>query len=430
MKTHKRRIWRTLCCAGLALMAAGVAFLIFGTREAESLTLSAGLQHLADRSYVAASTSGQGEITLDAAFFDRTLQGGSVTGITVTSLPDVTAGELKLGYGEVHVGQYIDRDNLAYFSYIPADGAKNASFSFLPETKSGACGYTVCCQLNVTDGVNCCPTGTGSVTAVSTHATLSLAGTLTAEDPEGDALFFEVVSYPAHGTLSLDSATGQFSYLPTGDFSGEDAFLWRVQDANGGFSAPCEVKITVRELATGYLFSDVTDSRMHSAALLVSEKGLMSGEKMGGKHYFHPEKTLSRAAFVAILLEAAGVECKDAEDTGYTDNADIPRGMRGAIKHAREQGWLGEDTVFRPHDAVTRAEAASIAAKVLGLSAPGYKDAVKDHAGIPVSVVDALYAAYEGGYIGTMADGSIAHAAALSRGEAALFFARVCEAKA
>ena len=65
MKTHKRRIWRTLCCAGLALMAAGVAFLIFGTREAESLTLSAGLQHLADRSYVAASTSGQGEITLD-----------------------------------------------------------------------------------------------------------------------------------------------------------------------------------------------------------------------------------------------------------------------------------------------------------------------------------------------------------------------------
>ncbi len=429
MKKHKKRVWRLLFCAVLSLAVAGVAFLIFGMREAESVTVSAGLQHLADRAYVAASMKPGETLVLDADFFDQTMLGEDVAGITVTSLPDVTAGELKLGYGEVHVGQYINRENLSYLCYIPADGMEKASFSFLPHTASGACGYTLCCQLNITDGVNCCPVGTGSVTAVSTHATLSLTGTLTAEDPEGDALFFEVVSYPTHGTLSLDSASGQFSYLPTGNFSGEDSFTWRAQDANGGFSAPCEVKITVRELATGYLFSDLVDSRVHSAALLVSEKGLMSGEKMGGKHYFHPEKTLSRAAFVAILLEAAGVKCPDAEDTGYTDNADIPRGMRGAIKHAREQGWLGEDTVFRPHDAITRAEAASIAAKVLGLSAPGYKDAVKDHAGIPVSVVDALYAAYEGGYIGTMADGSIAHAAALSRGEAALFFARVCEAK-
>ena len=46
-----------------------------------------------------------------------------------------------------------------------------------------------------------------------------------------------------------------------------------------------------------------------------------------------------------------------------------------------------------------------------------------------VAVVDALYAAYEGGYIGTMADGTLSHAAALSRGEAALFFARICETK-
>ena len=101
--------------------------------------------------------------------------------------------------------------------------------------------------------------------------------------------------------------------------------------------------------------------------------------------------------------------------------------MRGAVKYAREQGWLGEDTVFRPQDAITRAEAAAIAAKVLGLSAPGYQDTVKDHAGIPVSVVDALYAAYEGGYLATSADGSLSHAAALTRGDAAIFFARVLE---
>jgi hypothetical protein len=68
-----------------------------------------------------------------------------------------------------------------------------------------------------------------------------------------------------------------------------------------------------------------------------------------------------------------------------------------------------------------------IATKVLGLSAPGYSDAVKDHAGIPVSVVDALYAAYEGGYLATSADGSLAYADALTRADAAVFFARVLE---
>jgi len=154
---------------------------------------------------------------------------------------------------------------------------------------------------------------------------------------------------------------------------------------------------------------------------------LLSGEILGGKHYFHPDRTLSRAAFVAILLQAAQIKVEDAEDTGFTDNADIPRGMRGAIKYAKEQGWLGEDTVFRPRDAITRGEAAAIAGKVLGLSAPGYGDTVKDHAGIPVSVVDALYAAYEGGYITTSADGSLLHAEALTRGDAAVFFARVLE---
>ncbi|MBQ9778390.1 MAG: S-layer homology domain-containing protein [Clostridia bacterium] len=44
-------------------------------------------------------------------------------------------------------------------------------------------------------------------------------------------------------------------------------------------------------------------------------------------------------------------------------------------------------------------------------------------------MVDALYAAYEGGYLSTMQDGTLAPASALTRGEAAVFFARVIEKK-
>ena len=429
MLKSKKTVWRVGVIALLAVVLGVGGFALFGGTVAQSATVSAGLQQLADAKYLAASAATGEPILFDAAFFDDALQGETVSAITVTALPDVTSGELLLGKGEVSIGQRIDRENLAYLCYIPLNGADKASFSFVPQTKEGSASYALECQLLSLDRTNCCPVPSGGVSAVSTHATLGVNGTLLAEDPEGDSLYFEVVEYPVNGTLFLDAKTGEFSYRPVGNFYGEDAFVWRVQDAYGAYAAPCEVKVTVRELTTGYLFSDVEDGNRHSCALLVSEKGLMSGERVGGKHYFHPDRALTRAAFVAILMEAAEIKVQDAEDTGFTDNADIPRGMRGAIKYAKDQGWLGTDTVFRPHDAITRGEAASIAAKVLGLCAPGYGDAVKDHAGIPVSVVDALYAAYEGGYITTSADGSLLHASALTRGEAAVFFARVLEKK-
>ncbi len=429
MKKIKKKALLLSLCAVIAAGITGIAFWLLGTNVSQSPMISTGLQQLADDAYLAASAPVGQSISFTPEWFDQGLQGARVTGITVTALPDVTSGELKLGYGEVSVGQKITRDNLSYLSYTPLEDSTQGSFSFVPETAQGSVGYALTCRLLSTQGANCCPATTGSVMAVATYSTLTLDGTLTAEDTDGDALYFEVVSYPENGTLALNRETGHFSYLPTGDFAGSDSFVWRVMDENGAISENATVEVTVRTLSTGYLFSDITDNGVHAAALLMAEKGIMGGEMMGGKHYFHPEHTLTRAAFVAILLDAAEIQYPEADDTGYADDADIPRGMKGAIKYAREQGWLGEDTVFRPRDAITRAEAATIATKVLGLSAPGYSDAVEDHESIPVSVVDALYAAYEGGYIETMADGTLSPASALTRAEAASFFSCVLEKK-
>lgn len=421
----KRKGWIALLGAALVVGVLGVMLFALSVRRAESITVSAGLQQLADSAQLVASAPVGESVCFDGAWFDKALQGGTVTAITVTRLPDVTAGELLLGYGEVSVGQRIVRENFSYLRFEGGEAPTGASFSFVPETREGTACYEVACALRFTEGVNCCPEGRGSVMAVSTHAGLSVVGQLEAEDPDGDALCFEAVRYPENGTLQIEAATGRFIYTPHADFDGEDSFVWRVQDACGAYGEDRSVSVTVRPLATGYLFSDMEGHAAHSAALRIAEQGLLSGEKMGGKHYFHPERTLTRAAFVTILLKAAEVEYPEAESTGYTDDADIPHGMRGAIKYAREQGWLGEDTVFRPNEAITRAEAASIATRVLGLAAPGYGEAARDHDTIPVSVVDALYAAFEGGYIETMADGTLAHAKALTRAEAAVFFARV-----
>ena len=133
MKINKRKLWRRGICAGVAVTLAAVAFYFFGAHTASSPNVTVGLQHLADGVYVAASGKAGEEIKFDAAFFDNAMQGAQVSAITVTSLPDLTVGELMLGQGEVSVGQRIDRDNLSYLRYIPTDGSKNSDFCFVPQ---------------------------------------------------------------------------------------------------------------------------------------------------------------------------------------------------------------------------------------------------------------------------------------------------------
>lgn len=428
LRSKKGILALSLCgvlCAG-ALVG---AFALWGPREAKSTVVSAGLQHMADEALVAASAVAGQPVTFTAEWFDATLRGGVVEHITVTALPPVTQGVLKLGYGEVSVGQCIPRETLSYLSFSPNNGVKSSSFSFVPATKDGTAGYALTCHMALTDTVNCCPTGTKSATAVSTHETLALSGVLTAKDPEGDALTFEICDYPKNGTVLLDSTTGAFTYAPNAGYRGEDRFTWRVQDQNGAFTPEAVVNVTVRELVTEYTYTDMTDHANHTHALRVSEVGLLGGEEIGGKHYFHPEKALTRAAFVTVLLRAAEIKVPEADNTGFADDAEIPQPMKGAVKYAREKGWLGESESFRPNDAITRAEAAEIAAKVLSLSAPGYHETVEDFDAIPVGVADALYAIYEGGYISTMADGTLAPMGELSRGDAARFFAKILDGK-
>ena len=423
---------RLIAIATCGVVAAGLsvgAFLLFGERNAASSLVSAGLQQFADNAYVACSAPAGQSVSFSAEWLDHSLRGASVTAITVTALPPVTEGRLLLGHGEVQLGQTVTRETLSYLSFVPNENVRESSFEFVPSTVSGACGYSLRCALSLTDTVNCCPTGSGTVTAVSTHETVLLTGTLHAEDPDGDALRFEILDYPTNGTVFLDAATGNFTYTPNTDFVGEDAFTWRAQDVRGAFSEPSATEITVRALTTGYLFADVDSSNLQSAAQRVTETGLMGGEATGGKHYFHPDRALTRAAFVAILLDAADVDFPEATETGFTDDAEIPMGMKGAIRYAKEQGWLGSDERFRPHEPITRAEAAQIAAAVLQLSAPGYHETVEDFEAIPVDAADALYAIYEGGYITTLADGTLAPLGELSRGDAAKFFAKLLDGR-
>lgn len=72
----------------------------------------------------------------------------------------------------------------------------------------------------------------------------SIDGTLSATDPDGDPLTFQMATIPANGTVSI-RPDGVFSYRPEKDFLGRDSFEYQVSDPNGG-------------LETGSVFVTVT----------------------------------------------------------------------------------------------------------------------------------------------------------------------------
>ncbi len=82
--------------------------------------------------------------------------------------------------------------------------------------------------------VNDAPAAVASV-ALATQEDTAISGQVVASDIEGDVLSFALDQGPANGTLTLDAATGAYTYTPAVNFNGTDSFGVRVADPSGSF---------------------------------------------------------------------------------------------------------------------------------------------------------------------------------------------------
>jgi VCBS repeat-containing protein len=141
----------------------------------------------------------------------------------------------------------IDGDSLtAVFSADPANGtlslAADGSFTYTPD--SGFHGFDTFPYLaddgdltdeaTVTILVNTTPTVQEDSYATDEDVPLDVAaedGLLDNDnDADGDTLSITIVTGPAHGSLTPNTATGSFLYTPAADYSGPDSFTYRVSD--------------------------------------------------------------------------------------------------------------------------------------------------------------------------------------------------------
>ncbi len=125
-------------------------------------------------------------------------------------------------------------------TYTPANNYSGAD-SFTYRVSDGSLNATAVVSITVAAGPSDAPP-TATSSNVSTNEDTPKQITLSATDPDGDSLTFDMVSLPSKGSLAGSGASRM--YTPNPDVNGSDSFVFRVSDGKGG-SDTGTVNITI-----------------------------------------------------------------------------------------------------------------------------------------------------------------------------------------
>ncbi|WP_308637982.1 Ig-like domain-containing protein [Paenibacillus silvisoli] len=158
-----------------------------------------------------------------------------------------------------------DNDTLSYFVVTPPgrgvvtlDAGKPGRFTYTPSANANGTdsftykvfdgkAYSAEATVSVTiTPVNDKPVAAGASIAVTVGNIAQ--GTLSGSDIEGSALTYSVVSQPTQGTLTVNAATGAYTYTPSATASGSDSFAYVVNDGTIDSDA-VTVPITITAVA-------------------------------------------------------------------------------------------------------------------------------------------------------------------------------------
>lgn len=403
-------------------------------QDAQSV-LSHGVQVLSASTEVAVWGPRGNEVTFEAEDFSRNLNLSTINYIKVVSLPSAAEGELLMGSVRVTSGQVISGENIAHLCFAAADETVTRA-SFGVSVNGNA--TTVTCNVYLLDGNNYAPTvsmASSATLQMSTYRDREVHGRLSAYDPDGDALVFEIVKFPENGSLLLtDRGEGTYVYAPFSGFTGSDAFSYVARDVYGNYSTATTVKLQVMTAGTSITYVDMADSKAANAALAMTEAGIMSGVQIGNQHFFYPERTVTRAELLVMAMNAAGItDVPTCEKTGFDDDADITSAMKGYVSAAYTMGYISGSLkegrlCFLPNEEITRAEAAVMICAILGEESSGVIPTFADDAEIPVWAEESIYTL---NVLGVMdaTGGYISPASLLTREQAALVLQAVTKLK-
>lgn len=297
-------------------------------------------------------------------FFDAA-GSDSFEAVKVQSLPNSSDGKLYLYDSAVLENQVIPVSDIENLTFVPEKDAQNASFRFSLDDA-----YTMTCEIVFDAKQNNAPVSGKSI-AVNTFTSTLCGGVMTATDPDGDEVRFEIVKYPENGTLVFEKSTGAFRYTPS-NTPGKDSFIYRAVDSKGAYSDPVSVTLTVMENETGTTFADMVNNEYATAAIAMTDKGIMSCSENKGKKTFSPDEKVTRLDFLVSAMNLFGAKnIPTVSDTGFVDDRDIPEQYKGLVYSAAKLGIIkgvqnGDNLYFYPNKPITPEEASVILNNVIG----------------------------------------------------------------
>lgn len=209
---------------------------------------------------------------------------------------------------------------------------------------------------------------------LTTFRNTSIGGTLSAMDPDGSTLTFEITTPPTKGSIELEE-DGSFVYTPKEGKKGKDYFGFRAEDSDGNTSQEATVLITIRKQSGRVSYSDMEGNTAENAAVYLAENDIFVGEYVGGSYVFSPNSDVTRGEFLAMCMKVAEIPLLEGvASTGFTDDKEIPDWQKPYVSTALMNGMVSGyadgqgNSTFRANAPVSYYEAAVMVNNVLGLT--------------------------------------------------------------
>lgn len=305
---------------------------------------------------------------------------GTLLGLTMTRLPDAAVAAIYVGDKPVQAYTPLTREEVDTLKIAPCDEAATVEFGFIPNCMAAGKNETLV-AVNVLESTNLAPTAESH--KLYTQKNVDCMGKITVYDPEGDLVKLEVTQRPEKGMLTFDGFC--YTYEPYPDKTGADRFTFICRDKYGNMSKESFVDIEIEQDKDGFRYADMGTNPSHYSAIKLSEKGILTGERVGSSYFFHPSDPVTRGELLVLLLTASGLENKlsPTVNTGLTNDIAIPMYLKPYIALAKQERIILEDG-FTTGEVPVRAEAVIMVKRATKLATvEEYPLASSDAAEIP-----------------------------------------------
>lgn len=294
----------------------------------------------------------------------------TLEGVYVASVPSQLDAEVSLGARTLRAGDVLDRSMLSQLLVLPAENRDASCELVYCPIEGGEVQPSRALELSILTGKNEAPVCRD--VKFETYKNIANTGVLSASDPEGDTLTYQLVKEPKRGTVDI-APDGSFTYTPAQNKVGKDVFTYTATDSAGNVSNVANVTVKIVKPTDKAMYQDLAGDTLAYTAMWLKDRGVYTGKRIAGNLCFEPEGTLTRGEFLVMAMKLLGAEPESARLTsGFADESKTPAWMRPYIVSAFKSGMVSgvsspDGMVFRPSSNLTRAEAAVMLQNILDL---------------------------------------------------------------